>query len=197
MSEIVQFDKYRHVRAAPPLVFVDMLQHEIDPEPGFGEAEFGAVLARCRLLLAEARSRHWPVAFVRPAILSVPGFPTTGSRWIDGFEPRRCDMVFERSGASCYTSGEFGRAMDAAGRVYVVAGFAADSACLATLMEAPANNHFAGLVRDGSATRPFPDLDAAQSHDAVAAVASRYATLVTAEHWIDVAVGTTIGAARA
>jgi len=197
MSEIVEFNKYRSVRAAPPLVFVDMLRHELDPETGFSEAEFGPVLARCRLLLAEARSRHWPVAFVRSAARSAPGFPSSGSRWIDGFEPRRCDMVFDRTGNSCYSSGEFGRAMDAAGRVYVVAGFSADKTCLATLMEAPDNNHFAGLVQDATATRPLPGQDAAESHRAVIAVSSRYATILTAEHWIDVAVGTTIGAARA
>ncbi|MBV8977659.1 MAG: isochorismatase family protein [Alphaproteobacteria bacterium] len=197
MSEIVQFDKYRHVRAAPPLVFVDMVRHEIDPEPGFGEAESGPVLARCRQLLREARSRHWPIAFVRSAMRSVPGFASAGARWIDGFEPRRCDMVFERHGASCYSSDEFARAMDAAGRVYIVAGFSADNSCLATLMDAPLNNHFVGVVQDAAATRPLPGLDAAESHRAVIAVSSRYATILSTEHWIDVAVGATIGAARA
>jgi hypothetical protein len=46
-----------------------------------------------------------------------------------------------------------------------------------------------GLVRDATATRPLPGYDAAESHRAVLAVSTRYATIVTAEHWIDVATG--------
>lgn len=190
MSEVVQFDRYHTKRIAPPLVFVDMLREQLDSEEDFGRAQTEPVLAKCRFLLAEARERHWPVAFVRTATAPSTRRGSGASMWIEGFEPRRADMVFDRTGPSCYSSESFANAMDSAGRVYVLAGFCADSSCLTTLIDAAQNDHFVGLVRDASATRPLPGYDAAESHRAVLAVSSRYATIVTAEHWIDVAAGT-------
>jgi nicotinamidase-related amidase len=187
MSEVIDLEQYR--RSAPPLVFVDMFQGQLSGEEGFGVRELAPVLAKCRHLLAQARARHWPVAFVRPPRVS-SGPRGRASRWIEGFEPRRTDMVFDRVAPSCYTSEEFADAMDDAGRVFVLAGFSVESACLATLIDAAPNNHFVGLVRDASATRPLPGHDAAQSHAAVVTVASRFGTIVTADHWIDVAAGT-------
>jgi nicotinamidase-related amidase len=190
MSEVLQFEHYHQKwRPAPPLVFVDMLQGQVERDEDFGKDEIDPVLGKCRMLLAEARERHWQVAFVRNT--PVPGARiTAASRWIEGFEPKRSDMVFDRAGPSCYSNESFADAMDSAGRVYVLAGFGADGACLATLMDAARNDHFVGLVRDASATRPLPGYDAAESHRAVLAVSTRYATIVTAEHWIDVATGT-------
>jgi nicotinamidase-related amidase len=192
MSDIVQFEQYQQKwRAAPPLVFIDMLRDQIEPEPGFGRDAIEPVLAKCRALLEEARERHWPVAFVRSAARTTTmRRASASSHWIEGFEPKRADMVFDRSGLSCYSNDEFANAMDAAGCVFVLAGFSGESSCLATLIDAAQNNHFVGLVQDASATRPLPGLDAAESHRAVLAVSGRYATIVTAEHWIDVAAGT-------
>ncbi|HWA91396.1 MAG TPA: isochorismatase family protein [Rhizomicrobium sp.] len=190
MSEVIEFDQYHRVKPAPPLVFVDMIEDQLEPEEGFGRRDAEAVLAKCRLLLEEARMRHWPVAFVRSPAPSFPGYPRRASRWIEGFEPRRTDMIFERNGDSCYSNDQFASAMDGAGRVFVVAGFSGESTCLSTVMDAAAHDHFVGLVCDASATRPLPGYDAAKSHRAVVAVASRYATIVTAEHWIEVAAGT-------
>lgn len=182
MSKIIQFEQYQRLRCAPPLVFVDMLEDQLDGD-GFSEREIAPMLSKCRILLGEARARHWPVAFVRPP-------EVRPSRWIEGFEPQRSDMIFDRNGQSCYSSDEFAGAMDASGRVFVIAGFSTDSACLATLIEASQNSHFAGLVQDATATRPLPGYDAAESHRAVVAVASRHGTIVTAEHWIGVTTGT-------
>ena len=188
MSEVIELEQYRW-RAAPPVVFVDMFQDQLKDEEGLGARELGPVIAKCRHLLVEARARHWPVAFVRPP-RTMPAPRGRGPRWIEGFEPRRTDMVFDRTGPSCYSSEEFADAMDGAGRVFVLAGFSVESACLATLIDAAQNNHFVGLVRDASATRPLPGHDATQSHEAVVTVASRFGTIVTADHWIDVAAGT-------
>jgi nicotinamidase-related amidase len=190
MSEVVQFDRYHNRCIAPPIVFIDMLRAQLDSEEDFGRAQTEPVLAKCRFLLEEARERQWPVAFVRTATAPSTRRGSSASMWIEGFEPRRADMVFDRTGPSCYSSESFADAMDSAGRVYVLAGFCADSSCLSTVIDAGQNDHFVGLVRDASATRPLPGYNAAESHRAVLAVSSRYATIVTAEHWIDVAAGT-------
>lgn len=190
MSEVIEFEQYHRIKPAPPLVFVDMVADQLESEDGFGAREMGPMLAKCRLLLKEARLRRWPVAFVRPPSPSLATFRGRPVRWIEGFEPRRSDMIFERSGSSCYSSEQFASAMDGAGRVFIVVGFSGESTCLSTLMDAARHDHFVGLVRNASATRPLPGHDAAESHRALVAVASRYATIVTAEHWIEVAGGT-------
>lgn len=193
MTQIIQFEQYQQKwRAAPPLVFVDMLEDQLDAEAGFGKGEIAPMLERCRLLLGEARARHWPVAFVRPA--AEPS--SRPARWIEGFEPKRSDMVFDRSGHSCYSSEEFADAMEASGRVFVIAGFSVESTCLATLMDAQQFDQFAGLVSDATVTRPLPGNDAQESHRAVTAVAGRFGTIVTAEHWIGVTTGAAPGTAQ-
>jgi nicotinamidase-related amidase len=189
VTEVIEFGQYRRTRPAPPLVFVDMVADQIESEEGFGAREIDPVLAKCRLLLREARLRRWQVAFVRPPGPSLAAFRGRPTHWIEGFEPRRTDMVFERNESSCYSGEQFESAMDAAGRVFVVAGFSADSTILSTLMDAARHDHFVGLASNASATRPLPGFDAAASHRALVAVAGRYATVVTAEHWVEVAAG--------
>lgn len=187
MSEVIDLEQYQRVRSAPPLVFIDMFQDQLEREEGFGPRETVPMLGKCRYLLEEARARHWPIAFVRPPVSPIAG--VRPPRWIEGFEPRRADMVFDRAGPSCYSSEEFADAMDDAGRVYVLVGFSIGGPGLATLIDAAQSNHFVGIVRDATATRPLPGHDAAGSHAAVVTVASRFATVVTAEHWIGVASG--------
>lgn len=191
MSVVVQFNRYRNRRIAPPLVLVDMHQEQLDYEAGFSTRNVAPVLAKCRQLLERARSQKWPVAFVRPlpkvqwdyAGLAGQAVP----RWIEGFEPLRTDMIFDRTASSCYTSAEFYGAMDQAGGEFVLAGFSADTTCLTTLTDAARVNHCAGLIEDATATRPLSGLSAADSHRAVLALAGRYATVMTARRWIEAA----------
>lgn len=191
MSDIVQFEQYQQKwRPAPPVVFLDMLEDQLESEDGFGARECEPALAKCRLLLAEARERRWPVAFVRPPMPASAARCHKAARWIEGFEPKRDDMVFDRSGPSCYSSDEFAGAMDAAGRVFVMAGFSTDSTGLATLIDAAQQDHFVGLVRDAAVTRPLPGQDAQNTHASVVTVAGRFGTIVTADHWIGVVAGT-------
>ena len=96
-------------------------------------------------------------------------------------------MIFDRTASSCYTSVEFYGAMDEAGGEFVLAGFSADTTCLITLTDAARVNHCAGLIEDATTTRPLSGLSAADSHRAVLALASRYATVMTAKRWIEAA----------
>jgi len=184
VSLVVSFDSYHKRRLVPPLVFVELHNDQIAERPGFGAKQIGPVLRNCGLLLEKARSRGWPVAFFTPLQLRREIRRRPRALWIEGFEPRRNDMVFERTDVSCYTSREFADAMTASGSVFVMAGFSGEGACLATLIDAARHGHQAGLIRDASATRPLPGLSADDSHSAVAAIVSRYATIVTAMDWV-------------
>jgi hypothetical protein len=55
-------------------------------------------------------------------------------RWMEGFETYRNEMVFERSGPSCYSCDPF-TALANQSRIVLV-GFAGESACLSTLIDA-------------------------------------------------------------
>jgi nicotinamidase-related amidase len=185
VSTVVQFRPYFERRAAPPLVFVDMHQERLNDDVGFGGAQSAPIVAKCRLLLERARAEQWPVAFVRPAANRNGG--RAAPQWIKGFEPKRSDMVFSRKAHSCYASPEFAGAMDTAGSVYALAGFLSEDTCLSTLMDASERSHSAGFVADAIATRRLPGLGATESRRAIVALASRYATVVTANQWIRVA----------
>jgi nicotinamidase-related amidase len=184
VNVVVDFRRYRERRFVPPLVFVDMHVEKLDPRAAFGGAQ---ALAKCRLLLARARADGWPVAFVRPPRRAARGGETRSPRWIEGFEPQRADMVFDRTAHSCYASPEFADAMQAAGGVFVLAGFSGGSTCLPTLIDASRNGHRVGFVCDATLSDPLPGFDAGESHRAVTALASTFATIVTAEQWIKAA----------
>lgn len=183
MNTIVSFDDYYRCRLVPPLVFVDLHTDQIRPAREFPPGLIGAVLANCRQLLERARARGWPLGFVTP--LAAGG--KNGPGWIAGFEPQRHDMVFERTNASCYSSREFAGAITQAGGIFALAGFSGDGACLSTMIDAAHNGHHTGFVTDASATRPLPGRSAAECHDALLIVARRYASLVTATRWIEIA----------
>jgi len=180
------FDNYHKRRMTPPLVLVDMFQSELELVAAGKTTQVIPALANCRWLLECARARNWPVAFVRPAPPSDLD-EAQPSQWIEGFTPQRADMVFDRCGTSCYDSLEFAETIDGAGGVFVLAGFGSESTGLFTLIDASRRNHCAGLVSDASASRPLTGFDAADSHRAVVAIADRYGSIVTAEHWAAVA----------
>ena len=187
MSVVVPFNFYRKRQFVPPLVFVEMHNNQLTESAGFGAEQVVPVLRNCALLLERARSEGWQLAFVSPLRSAGATRKLSKACWIEGFEPRRHDMVFDRTDLSCYSSREFADAMTAAGSVFVLAGFSGEGACLSTLIDAWRNGQHAGFLEDASTTRPLPGLNAAESHRAVVAIASRYATTVTAGRWIEVA----------
>ena len=187
MSVVIPLNSYRKRRLVPPLVFVEMHNNQLTESTGFGAEQVAPVLRNCALLLERARSEGWPLAFVSPLRSAGAARKHSKACWIEGFEPRRHDMVFERTDPSCYSSREFADAMTAAGSVFVLAGFSGEGACLSTLIDASRNGQHAGFLEDASATRPLPGLNAAESHRAAVAVASRYATAITTRYWVEVA----------
>jgi nicotinamidase-related amidase len=186
VSCVIPFRRQRRQRSVPPLVFVDLHNDQLAETDEFRAAHFVQALDNCRLLLAHARREQWPIAFVAP--LQSTGM--RGSRralWIPGFEPSRSDMVFHRSDASCYSSREFADAMSDAGSTFMLAGFSTEDACLATMIDAARMGQYVGLVTDASITRPLPGYSADDSHRFVVALAGRYAGLITARQWIEIA----------
>ncbi len=107
------------------------------------------ILAQCRLALTYARWAGVPVIFVRDRRGS-GGWqgPAPGPAWIEGFEPRRHESVFERAGRSCYESPYFREVVEGAGGVFAVAGFIGPGGCGATAADARAAGHIVLFLVD-------------------------------------------------
>ena len=90
-------------------------------------SEIDRALNNCRRVLAHSRAIGLPVAFIR--MLNESAFfnrATPFVRWIDGFEPYRNEMVFERNSPSCYSCEPFAALLNQCRGGFVLAGFAGD-----------------------------------------------------------------------
>jgi len=168
----------------PVLVLVDLQQEyvaapRITALPGAHDA-----LAKCREALAAARANGIPVAFTR--LEGTSAFFNRASKlfdWIEGFEPLRSEMVFDRELPSCYSSEGFSAFMKDVSAPVVVAGFSGESACLATLIDGYHRRQQMIYLADASASQPLNGLDVDQVQRAVAGIASVYADIADTESW--------------
>src|SRR5205085_7039976 len=144
-----------------------------------------AAPANCRVALAHARAKGFPVAFVRWLARSAFFNPATRfSRWIEGFEPFGSDMVFERDQPSCYASASFDQVMTECGGNFVLAGFAGETACLATAVDAFNRGHRIKFLSDASASHPLDEVAAGDVHRIVSKVIGLYAETILTRNWV-------------
>jgi nicotinamidase-related amidase len=142
-------------------------------------------LANCRRVLDHSRKIGLPVAFIR--MLDDTAFfnrATPFVRWIEGFEPSRNEMIFERSSPSCYSSEPFGSLMNQCRGGIVLAGFAGESACLSTLIDAFHRNHKVTYLSDASASHALEDVPADEIHRAVSKISGLYCDVYETNDWI-------------
>ena len=186
MNTVVNFREFRERgRNVPTLVLVD-LHHDL-----LGGAETLAnripteAIANCRTALRHARVCGMPVAFTRQvapsaSMLASPTYP----RWLEGFEPKRCDMVFDRQRPSCYASAEFRDMADDIGGNYVVAGQFGELSCLSTAIDALHRDHRPTFLTDALVSRAHADLSAGAMLRALTNILSLYAEIARTEPWI-------------
>jgi nicotinamidase-related amidase len=147
--------------------------------------EYSEAIENCRAALRHARARGFPVAFSRQLASSnnlwaAPKYPS----WIDGIEPTRSDMIFDRPLPSCYANSEFGDMVDRIGGVYVIAGLFGEGACLSTAIDAFHREHRITFLADASASRACWDVSAEAMHKAVSGIMSHYAYVGGTKLWI-------------
>jgi nicotinamidase-related amidase len=143
-------------------------------------------LANCVAALAHARAIGIPIAFTRQ-VRAAPFFnkATRFSHWIDGVGPSPTDMVFERDRPSCYASERFSEMMELAGNGnLVIAGFAGETACLATAIDAYHRGHRVTFLSDASASHGLGGIEASDIHRSVTALIGLYANVATTREWI-------------
>ena len=185
MSTIVDLRKFRdRGRAVPTLVLVDP-HHELFDLFEVGVSGPTRALENCLALLRHARALGFPVAFTRRIAepLSLGAAPTY-PRWINGFEPQRSDMVFDRCKPSCYASSDFAEMAEHLGGNFVVAGQAGELSCLSTAVDAFHRDQRPTFLTDALVTRGGKDLPAATMERGLAHIISLYADTDTAEGWM-------------
>ena len=185
MNQVIYLRAMSDASVAPCLVLVDMQQEYVTGSRLMALPDADAALANCRVALDHARSKGFPVAFLRQFSRSAYFNPATAfSRWIKGFEPTAADMVFERENPSCYSSKLFAQFMDGCEGHFALAGFAGETACLSTAIDAFHRRHRFSYLADASASHTLGDLSAAEVQKAVTGIVGVYGEIVTTRAWI-------------
>jgi nicotinamidase-related amidase len=185
MNTVVNLHNFRQRgRELPTLVLIDLhhdvLIGETEPAPLCSEA-----ISNCRAALRHARACGIPVAFTRQVVPPVtmvtsPAYP----KWIEGFEPNRWDMIFDRQRPSCYTSAEFSEVAEELGGNYVMAGRFGELSCLSTAVEALHRDHHPAVLTDALMCLPEGKLSAGVMQQAAASILSHYVGTTTTQAWI-------------
>jgi nicotinamidase-related amidase len=185
MSRVSYLKALADPSITPCLVLIDM-QMEYFADPRLIALPNGILaLDNCGRALKHARESGFPIAFLRQVSQSAFFNPTTTfSTWIDGFEPRQSDMVFERSLPSAYSSKYFAAFMEGCGGHFVLAGFAGETNCLSTAIDAYHRQHPFTYLSDASASHNIGNLSPSQTQDAVSRIVSLYGKVLSTQSWI-------------
>jgi nicotinamidase-related amidase len=185
VTSVVSLRAFANSSTVPIVVLVDMQQEYLAKPRLLAISEIDRALANCRKVLAHSREIGLPVAFMRQ--LNESAFFNRAapfSRWIEGFEPYRNEMVFERSGPSCYSCEPFSALVSQSRGGIVLAGFAGESACLSTLIDAFHRNHKVSYLCDASASHALEDVPAEEIHRAVSKISGLYGDVYETTDWI-------------
>ena len=185
MTSVVSLRTFANSSNVPIVVFVDMQQEYVAAPRLLAISGIDRALDNCRRVLDHARRIGLPVAFVR--MLSESAFFNRAkpfARWIEGFEPYRNEMIFERGSPSCYSCEPFTALMNQSRGGMVLAGFAGESSCLSTLIDAFHRNHKVTYLYDASASHALDDVSAGEIHRAVSKISGLYGDVHETDDWI-------------
>jgi nicotinamidase-related amidase len=171
--------------SVPIVVFFDMQQEYLARSRLPAISEIDRALDNCRKVLDHSHRIGLPVAFIRMLNESVYfNRETPFVRRIEDFEPYRNEMVFERASPSCYSCEPF-TALANQSRCGI--GFAGESACLSTLIDAfhrNHRNHKVTYLSDASASRALDEMSADDVHRAVSKISGIYGDVYETTDWI-------------
>ena len=185
MSSVIYLKAMTDPSLAPCVVFVDLQREYIAGTRLMAMVDPASVLANCRAVLRHARTMGFPIAHVRQNGHSSFFNPTTNFfEWIKGFEPTSGDMVFDRDKPSCYSNRLFSDLMESCGGHFVLAGFAGETACLSTAVDAYHRNHHFTYLSDASASHRLGPLPAEDVQTAVTEIVGVYGDISNTQTWI-------------
>ncbi|WP_212503126.1 cysteine hydrolase family protein [Bradyrhizobium lablabi] len=165
------------------LVMVDLQTRGCDELAQDNPQDLARVLDNCSAAIRHARANGIPIAFTRPC--KTLGLVERGvqSPWLQGLEPKRADMVFERQHPSCYGNSLFS---DVVSRIesFAIGGLGAEEICLATAIDAAHRGHHVTFLSDASASRQRPHADACTVHGVATSAVELFADVATTSRWL-------------
>ncbi|MGL4285796.1 MAG: cysteine hydrolase family protein [Phreatobacter sp.] len=178
---VIDLNRYRGHDVEPLLLLVDLQQEFVAEGRLLQIQSVAPALENCRRLLDHARACKWSIAHAR-WMQRGPYFneamPYSG--WIDGFEPHGSEMVFNKTGPSCYSAPNFAEMMATGiSDNTIIAGLTGAVSCLATVVEGASNNHRYTFVTDASASHACETADEYSAHDQACFIASHHVRTTT------------------
>lgn len=143
MTSAVSLRTFANCSSVPIVVFVDMQQEYLAKLRLPAISGIDRALGYCRRVLDHSRRVGLPVTFIR--MVNERAFSDRATplvRWIEGFEPYRSEMVFERSAPSCYSCQPFAALVNQSRGGIVLAGFAGESAWLGRCLSPRPRGYF-------------------------------------------------------
>ena len=183
MTSVISLRTFANSSDVPIVVFVDMQQEYLAKPRLLAISEIDHALDNCRKVLDHSRKIGLPVAFIRPQRIGLFQ-PCNAVCALDGFEPYRNEMVFERDSPSCYSCEPFSALVSQSRGGIVLAGFAGESACLSTLIDAYHRNHKVTYLCDASASHALDEMPADEIHRAVSKISAVYGEVYETSDWI-------------
>lgn len=184
MTSVIDIRTYLASGPAPTLVLVDLQQDYVSGSCSLGPSDCEAALGNCRAALAHARQMGFPVAFVRSVGRTAGLAQTPTGRWIQSFEPRGSEMVFERDKPSCFSNALFADVMEGCGGPIVLAGFAGATGCLATAVDAYHRGCDLIYLTDASASHGLNGASGGETHAMLTEVIRLYAAVADTRAWV-------------
>jgi nicotinamidase-related amidase len=132
-------------------------------------ANSGAVVARIGLQQEYLAGRQLLALSETAAALASCRKVLDHARRIEGFEPCRNEMIFERPGPSCYSFEPFAALMEQSRGEVVMAGFGG-SYCQSTLVDAFRRTHKGTYLSDASVSHAPDDMAASEVHRAASTI---------------------------
>lgn len=202
MPSVVSLRTSANSSSVPIVVFVDMQQECLKKAQPLATSRIDCALDKCRKVLDHSRRTGLPVAFIR--MINESAFfnrATPFVRWIEGFEPYRNEMIFERSSPSCYSSEAFTALVNQSRGRVVLAGFAGEQACQSTLIDAFHRNHKVTYLCDTSlcdksASYALDEMPVGDVHRAVSKTSGIYAEVFETDDWIEQTLPRNLGYGR-
>jgi hypothetical protein len=183
VASVINFLKYKSQVEKSVLILVGLHQADFSL---LDEDVLRDVLDNCEILLESARVAATSLAFVRcvapPLSVSEPrSYPA----WLKGFEPKRDDMIFDVTQASCYSNTEFAQAMEDVGGGFAIAGLFGETVCLSTGVDAYHRRHKFTYLSDASVCRNVGSIPDEMFHASVTQVIGRYGEVMSSSKWCE------------
>jgi nicotinamidase-related amidase len=187
-NNVVHLRPFVDPLAVPTVVLVDLQQEYVAAPRRMAVPDASAALTiHCEKRVAALKKGVWVTRFMKAT--GKPMARACASRrlhCVEGFSPLPTEMVFERELPSCYSNEDFANVMnEGAGVNIVLAGFAGESACLSTVIDAYHRGHRLTFLSDASASHAVETVTASNVHSLLSKVLGLYATVAMTAAWID------------